>query len=995
MHPLKRRLLVEEFARLRRAGDERRYAASQRRGRIDPNPHQIDAVVFALQRIPDGGCILADEVGLGKTIEAGLVIAQLLAEGMRRILLIVPKSLLGQWQTELYSLFGIQAHEGRLDPDAFTGEGVFLVHREFAGGAKGSSLLRAADPFDLVVIDEAHEVFAAIYKRFDAKDGHYRVDSDHAQTADRVRSLLSPHSTPLLLLTATPIQNSLAELWGLVQYVEPTGLLLGKLPTFREVFCEETDRKLLPEVAHELRRRLGSVLQRTLRRQAQEFLEVPFVQRQSRLIEYSMTPDEERLYKDVTQWLMSPTLCAFGGNNRRILLIGFHRRLASSLAALTSSLEKVAERLRRKLAGQGGDSWEDLALEFAQDLEEELEEPENEGNDKPSKPPSLQRLRAELALVESFIQRGRAVPLESKASCLLEALRVIRQRGAMGEGTGKAVIFTESVQTQDFLYQLLTTEMYQPDQVTLFRGQNDFPRAVEALGHWEAEEAKSLPVGSRPSRQVAIRLALVEEFKKRSQVFIATEAGAKGLNLQFCETLINYDLPWNPQRIEQRIGRIHRYGQRRGVTILTFIDRGNEAQRLTFEILSQKLDLFGKVLDASDAVLHTPDCDFPEPLVSGLGLDFETQLRRVYQSARSIDEVNEQLRNLRESMDARRKQFDEHQARATELIETRLEGSVRQVFRKYRDALPAGLDQLDRELDTILHGFLEAIGAGFERSDADGRIVYRLWPSERLPVECRDGGLYVIGHARDLSEGEPLHPGHALLRAAVEEARAVTAEPLCVEFVADGRELPACVKPLLGRAGKLVVTRLSYRGLEAVDHLLATGLLEHELTPLTPQTVESLLTLTPRTIPELAPPPSVDEAALQDAIDEAILDDQAETTTADQARFERKLEQLDRYLEDQILVLKRQQAALRRKQQDAEGRKQRAAVPSLLEREDKSIKSFESQIQRLEQRIERLERGEDSDYQHWRDRLNERRFRRPAIERLVEITFRVSGAAGC
>lgn len=127
VHPLKRRLLAEDFIRLRRADEQRRYLASLRRGRIDPNPHQIDAVVFALNRIPDGGCILADEVGLGKTIEAGLVMAQLLAEGMRRILLIVPKSLIGQWQMELRSLFGIEAREGRRDHEAFDGEGVFLV----------------------------------------------------------------------------------------------------------------------------------------------------------------------------------------------------------------------------------------------------------------------------------------------------------------------------------------------------------------------------------------------------------------------------------------------------------------------------------------------------------------------------------------------------------------------------------------------------------------------------------------------------------------------------------------------------------------------------------------------------------------------------------------------------------------------------------------------------------------------------------------------------
>ena len=224
LHPLKRRLLAEEFARLRRADEQRRYLASQRRGRIDPNPHQIDAVVFAPGRIPDGGCILADEVGLGKTIEAGLVMAQLLAEGMRRILLIVPKSLLGQWQMELRNLFGIEAREGRLNPEAFAGDGVFLVHREFAGG-KGSSLLKEGDPFDL------------------------------------------------------------------------------------------------------LRRRLGSVLQRTLHSQAKDFLEVPFVERQARLIEYEMSPEEKELHEQVTAWLMEPYLCSFGGKNRRLLLIGFQSGL--------------------------------------------------------------------------------------------------------------------------------------------------------------------------------------------------------------------------------------------------------------------------------------------------------------------------------------------------------------------------------------------------------------------------------------------------------------------------------------------------------------------------------------------------------------------------------------------------------------------------------------------------------------------------------------------
>ena len=164
LHAFNRRTLAEDLVRVRRPDDRERYAASQRQARIDPNPHQIDAVIFALRRLREGGCILADEVGLGKTIEAGLVIAQSRAEGFQRVLLIVPKSLIGQWQNELANLFGIEAHD---DHTNFFEPGVYLVGREFAGGERGAALLDAVLPFDLVVIDEAHEIFAGLHKRYD------------------------------------------------------------------------------------------------------------------------------------------------------------------------------------------------------------------------------------------------------------------------------------------------------------------------------------------------------------------------------------------------------------------------------------------------------------------------------------------------------------------------------------------------------------------------------------------------------------------------------------------------------------------------------------------------------------------------------------------------------------------------------------------------------------------------------------------------------------
>src|ERR1700752_635547 len=367
MHAFNQRILAEDLVRVRRPDDRERYAAAQRQARIDPNPHQIDAVIFALRRLREGGCILADEVGLGKTIEAGLVIAQSRAEGAQRILLIVPKSLIGQWQNELLNLFGIQARENET---SFFAPGVYLVGREFAGSERGATPLGAAPQFDLAVIDEAHEIFAGLHKRY-GRDGIYDEASDEALMAHRVRGFL--RSTPVLLLTATPMQNSLVELWGLVQYVEPTGTLLGDIATFRKVFCSEDDRTLVPGQEHELKRRLAMVQRRTLRRQAQEFLDRPFTQRRCRLYEYAMSDAERSLYDDVTEYLLAPSLYAFAGRQPRLLVIGFRRRLASSIKALAASRENVAARLRRLQAGTRSD---ETVVEMLEDLEddEDIEE---------------------------------------------------------------------------------------------------------------------------------------------------------------------------------------------------------------------------------------------------------------------------------------------------------------------------------------------------------------------------------------------------------------------------------------------------------------------------------------------------------------------------------------------------------------------------------------------------------------------------------------------
>jgi adenine-specific DNA-methyltransferase len=998
-------LLAEDLIRLRRPDEQRRYAACQRHGRIDPNPHQIDAVVFALRRIPEGGCILADEVGLGKTIEAGLIISQLMVEGMRRVLLIVPKSLLGQWQTELYTLFGIEAREGRLDPEAFAGAGVFLTHRELAGGPKGVSVLKTAGPFDLVVVDEAHEVFSSVYKRY-KKDGVYDEDSKHAQTAGRVWEVVKRGGSPVLLLTATPIQNSLAELWGLVQYVEPTGTLLGALPTFREVFCDSGDRTVLPDQAPELKRRLQTVLQRTLRRQAQEFLQVPFVERRSRIFEYSMSPEEKRLYDDVTVWLMRQDLYAFRGNQRHLLLIGFYRRMASSLAALSVSLRKVAQRLRERLANRGytvSDDGTELIRELSDDFEGNLEaeivdiddateaEPHNNADPLPA---ADERLRAELELVEGFAARAGALDHDSKARRLLDALRIIRERGEEGSGTGKAIIFTESLTTQNYLRKLLLEHGYDADDVTLYCGDNETPDAERALATWEADVGGAIPTAHRPSRQVAIRLALVHEFAHRSKVFISTEAGAKGLNLQFCDTVINYDLPWNPQRIEQRIGRVHRYGQKRGVTVVSFLAAGNEAQRLTLEILTQKLDLFGKVLDASDSILYEPNHVAPESLVASVSVDFEKELRSIYSRARSIDDVTTDLHHLRSTMDERRRAFDQEQERASDLVESRLDDAVRQVFARYQSELPAELEGLDRDVDAVTKAFLDGSRIQYERLQISGRVEYRIQPSTSLPDGYRGGLVAIIGDSRDIREGEVLHVGHPVVQAAIEDARRATSSPFRAVFGPINRSVPNDLRQLVGRRGRLVVTKAAYRGIEPVDNLVVTAIMEDSKDPLAPALINTLLKL-----PVRQSYPTVEGEGwthLQEAVDEAIFADQATVSSLEQTRFQQMLRQLDHYLADQVLIMRRKRAALDARIEELARKSEKALSPQIGMETTQQIERLNKEAREIDRQIERVEADGDEEYRGWRERMFARRFQKPKIARVLDVQFEVaSNDTGC
>jgi len=183
----------------------------------------------------------------------------------------------------------------------------------------------------------------------------------------------------------------------------------------------------------------------------------------------------------------------------------------------------------------------------------------------------------------------------------------------------------------------------------------------------------------------------------------------------------------------------------------------------------------------SDVVLHTPRSDRSEELATALGPDFEAQLRRIWERARSVQEVEDELRQLRDSLEQRRRELEEMRERTIGLIESRLDESVRQVFRRIREELPATLAEFDEELERVLIGYLDAKGTPYERSEKQGRRTITIPASSELPGHLSSGLSVAFGAAHDLEEVESLHVAHPLIQEAVAEARASGSGGRCAE----------------------------------------------------------------------------------------------------------------------------------------------------------------------------------------------------------------------
>ena len=295
--------------------------------------------------------------------------------------------------------------------------------------------------------------------------------------------------------------------------------------------------------------------------------------------------------------------------------------LASSSFAVAGALDNIAKRLKKQM---GGDLNNTLAEDY-EALEETADEWDDEGEEKPLSEADKTAIAKEVSDLERYFGLASSITDNAKGQALLTALE---RAFAAAEGLGaerKAIIFTESRRTQAYLQQLL--EPHYSGKVVLFNGSNSDPASKRILKKWQEQHEGTDRITGSSSAD--IRSALIDEFRERAEIMIATEAGSEGINLQFCSLVINYDLPWNPQRIEQRIGRCHRYGQKHDVVVVNFVNRANQADQRVFELLEQKFKLFDGVFGSSDEVLGAIES----------GVDFERRIADIYQRCRTTEQI--------------------------------------------------------------------------------------------------------------------------------------------------------------------------------------------------------------------------------------------------------------------------------------------------------------------------------------------------------------------
>lgn len=824
--------------------------------RVDLNPHQVDAALFAVRSPLSKGVILADEVGLGKTIEAGLVIAQRWAERRRKLLLILPATLRKQWQQEMQEKFSLPTvilesktfnalrREGQMNP--FDQKDRIVICSYHFASTKMFEVNQV--PWSLVVIDEAHRL-RNVYKPSN-------------QIAANIARALRP--VPKILLTATPLQNSLLELYGLVSVIDEH--TFGDLDSFREQFLRLSNED---ERNSRLRERLRPFCTRTLRKQVLEYIR--FTQRVPITQDFLPSDAEHQLYGQISAYLQRNQLYALPPSQRNLLTLVLRKLLASSTFAIAASLRRIIARLEKlKLEAEAEQNLEEPDFETFDELRDEWDDDEA----KPKQVVDPKLLAEEITELRHYADHAESIARNSKGEALITVLRTALEKA---EGLGaarKAVIFTESRRTQDYLLRLLSDNGY-AGQIVIINGTNSDPQSRATYEAWAKRHAGTDALSG--SRSSDTKAALVEEFRDRGTLLIATESAAEGVNLQFCSLVVNYDLPWNPQRIEQRIGRCHRYGQKHDVVVVNFLNRRNEADQRVFQLLSEKFRLFDGVFGSSDEVLGTLES----------GIDFERRIAQVYQDCRTAEEIQT-------SFDALQHELEEKIA--AQLDQTRralfenFDEEVHARLRVHRDRAQEVLSLRQRWLFSLTrHELKEA--AAFQ----DGEPAFELRGAP-AGVAAPAGRYHLDWRAAEAQGGIFYRLEHPLAEALVERAksRVLPSVTLVFDYASHGAMVSA-LEPLRGQAGWLQVMRLVVDSLDREEFLVFAAVADSGAS-LDPEVCEKLLALPATVSPAPLPPaPEAALAALHETRRSGVF---AQVERQNSAHFDEEVTKLDGWADD-------------------------------------------------------------------------------------------------
>lgn len=769
-----------------------KLASSLADAQVDLNPHQIEAALFAFRSPLSKGAILADEVGLGKTVEAGIVIAQKWAERHRRILIITPANLRKQWSQELADKFFLPTtileaksfnqtiKTGNLNP--FLTSEIILCSYQFA---RSKEPYISQVPWDLVVIDEAHRL-RNVYK-------------PNNKIANSLKTALQ--NAPKILLTATPLQNSLLELFGLVSIVDD--YVFGDIKSFRSQFGKLTGDDNLSE----LRQRLKPVCIRTLRRQVLEYIN--YTNRIAIVEEFVPRQDEQRLYDLVSDYLQRDELFALPKSQRKLMTLILRKLLASSTFAIAGTLTGLAARLGATIQKKNQSDLQDELIEDYESLEETSDEWDEEGqsdtessdSNQPIDKETEEKIRDEIKSLNEFAALAKSITQNSKGQALLTALRRGFTEQQSTGASQKALIFTESRRTQEYLLRLLQETEY-GDKVVLFNGTNNDPLSKRIYDDWLKIHQGTDRITGSPSADK--RAALVEYFRDHAVIMIATEAAAEGVNLQFCSLVVNFDLPWNPQRVEQRIGRCHRYGQKYDVVVVNFLNKNNEADQRVYNLLAQKFKLFDGVFGASDEVLGT----------IGSGVDFEKRIAEIYQRCRTPKEIQSSFDALQNEMD------QEIAGRLSDTRQKLLENFDEEVHEKLRirlDESKVVLSKYENWLWQITRYYLN----GFAQFGGDEHSF--VLAKNPFPDETIHPGPYRVG--KNVEDANLYRLGHPLAQRIVKACAASEVSSADLRFsYSDSNVKISILDGLRGKSGWLKVVRLTVTTFEAEDYVLLSGI---------------------------------------------------------------------------------------------------------------------------------------------------------------------------